>query len=398
MNIHSPKLFIEINNLEYIFSVGDKNEKDKFNLIYKLVSPMCGIENSRIINLDLVFNTIKKNVYIIEQKLNFTFTDVILIMDNFNCSFLNMSGFKKLNGSQILKENITYILNSLKSSVDEFEDKKTILHIFNSKYYLDGKKIENLPIGLFGDFYSHELSFCLMNNNDYKNLNKIFDKCNLKIKKILIKSFVEGSHIINKNKNLETFFQIQINKKNSQLIYFENGSLKLEQNYHFGSDLIINDISKVISLDKNIIKKIIINLIEDKNLEEQDLIKKDFFEGKNYRKIKKKLIFEIANARIQELAEIIIIKNINLLSYHKKEQVIFLKVADSSNLECFKESYKLFFSKKNFFKISFVENILTEDLIKNAYKLAHFGWRKEAVPVAHYRKSIIARIFDSLFN
>jgi cell division protein FtsA len=398
MNIHSPKLFIEINNLEYIFSVGDKSEKDSFKLIYKLASPMCGIENSRIINLDLVFSTIKKNVYLIEQKLNFTFTDVILIIDNFNCSFLNMSGFKKLNSSQILKENITYILNSLKSSVDEFEDKKTILHIFNSKYYLDGKKIENLPIGLFGDFYSHELSFCLMNNNDYKNLNKIFDKCNLKIRKILLKSFVEGSHIINKSHNLETFFQIQINKKNSQLIYFENSSLKLEQNYHFGSDLIINDISKVISLDKSIIKKIITNLTVDKNLEEKDLINRDLFEDKNYRKIKKKLIFEIANARIQELSEIIIIKNINLLNYHKKDQAIFLKVNDKSNLECFKENYKLFFSKKNFFKISFVENILSEDLIKNAHKLVHFGWKKEAIPVTHYRKSMIARIFDSLFN
>ena len=38
-------------------------------------------------------------------------------------------------------------------------EKKKIFHIFNSKFFLDKKKIENLPIGLFGDFYSHELSF-----------------------------------------------------------------------------------------------------------------------------------------------------------------------------------------------------------------------------------------------
>ncbi len=36
---------------------------------------------------------------------------------------------------------------------------KTIMHIFNSKSVLDGKNIENLPIGLFGDFYNHELTF-----------------------------------------------------------------------------------------------------------------------------------------------------------------------------------------------------------------------------------------------
>ena len=36
-------------------------------------------------------------------------------------------------------------------------------------------------------------------------------------------------------------------KINSQIFYFENDSLKFEQNFNFGSDLIINDISKITS-------------------------------------------------------------------------------------------------------------------------------------------------------
>ena len=34
-----------------------------------------------------------------------------------------------------MKENITYILNFLKSKINEVENKKTILHIFNTKIY-----------------------------------------------------------------------------------------------------------------------------------------------------------------------------------------------------------------------------------------------------------------------
>ena len=48
-----------------------------------------------------------------------------------------------------------------------FRRKKTILHIFNDKFILDQKNIENLPIGLFGNFYYHELCFFLFNTNDY---------------------------------------------------------------------------------------------------------------------------------------------------------------------------------------------------------------------------------------
>ena len=142
MEIYSPKLFLEINKSEYIFAAGDKNEKDDFKLIYKFVTPIQGIKNYKITDLEIVVNTIKKNILIIEQKFNFTFKDIILIIDNLDCSFSNLTGFKKLNGSQILKENITYILNSLKSNIDQTEENKNILHIFNSKYLLDKKKLK----------------------------------------------------------------------------------------------------------------------------------------------------------------------------------------------------------------------------------------------------------------
>lgn len=95
MQINSPKLFIEINNAEYIFAVGDENDKENFKLIYKSIVPIQGIKSSKIIDFNLVFNTIKKNIYIIEQKLNYTFKETILIINNFNYTFINLTGFKK---------------------------------------------------------------------------------------------------------------------------------------------------------------------------------------------------------------------------------------------------------------------------------------------------------------
>ena len=68
------------------------------------------------------------------------------------------------------------------------------------------KNIENIPIGLFGNFYSHELSFFLIDKNDYKNLKNLFEGCNLKIRNIVSKKFVEGAQLINTNENLDTFF------------------------------------------------------------------------------------------------------------------------------------------------------------------------------------------------
>ena len=119
-----PKLLISIGDLEISIIAGLIDEHNNFKLLEKLSFSIDGMNDNKISDIDKITNLIKKNILLIEQKVNHAFNNVILILDNLDISFLNLSGFKKLNGTQIHKENITYILNSLKSCVDEFEKKK----------------------------------------------------------------------------------------------------------------------------------------------------------------------------------------------------------------------------------------------------------------------------------
>ena len=393
----SLTLFLEISNLNYSFFVGKRDELNNFKIIHKSILPLNGIENNGISNFEKVYDTIKENVYIAEQKLSHTFKEIVLILDNFNPTFINLSGFKKLNGSQILRENITYILNTLKSCVDETESKKTILHIFNSKFYLDNKKVENLPIGLFGDFYSHELSFILINSNDEKNLKIIFDKINLKIDKILVKSFITGVNIISNHKKTDTFFYVRINENNTKIFYFENSSLKSEQYFKFGTDIIIKDISKITSLNIDTIKTILEKIEFSENNLEEELIEQNFFNDNFYRKIKKKLIYEIVLARVKEISEIILFKNINFVHYNKVSNNIFLELDDNSQLKSFKEIFKKTFSTQKKYNVNFI-NLSSEGMLNTANKIVHFGWKNEAIPISQSKKSKIARFFHTIFG
>ena len=112
-------LYLEINDSNYIFYVGVNNELNNYKIIHQLKIPLQGIENNRVSDLEKVFDTIKKNIFFIEKKIDYTFREIVLILDNFNHTFINLTGYKKLNGSQVLREKITYILNSLKSYIDE---------------------------------------------------------------------------------------------------------------------------------------------------------------------------------------------------------------------------------------------------------------------------------------
>ena len=140
MKNFSLKLFLEINFTDLVFLVGKNDENNNIDVAYELKVPLNGMDNKRITDFEKLFIAIKKNVYLIEQKFNYTFIEIVLILNNFNLTFINLSGYKKLNGSQILKENIIYILNTLKSYVVETEIKKETLHIFNTEFNLDKKK------------------------------------------------------------------------------------------------------------------------------------------------------------------------------------------------------------------------------------------------------------------
>lgn len=396
-NLH-PSLFIEINNFNYIFLVGTFDENHNLKINYKLSVPLQGIEKNRIFDLEKAYNCLKDNIYKIEQNLSLTFKEVILILENFNPIFVNLSGFKNLNGSQILRENITYILNILKSILIEEEKNKAILHMFNSQFTLDKKKIDNLPIGLFGDFYSHELSFTLISSNDLKNLKNIFDKCNLKIKKMLLKSFVKGAYLSNNNLDTETFFQVEINPNTSKIFYFENNSLKFEQNFNFGFDIIIKDITKVTSLKNDTVNTILCNTqFEDKILD-TSLVEKKLFKNETYRKIKKKLIYEIAKARVEEVVDIILFNNINFNYFKKTSKALFFEFNSELKIDCIKNLYKTALSQKNSLEIKFQEIFSIENTLKTANKLSNFGWKKEAIPVAESKKSLIVRLFDAIFG
>ena len=393
-----PKLLICIGDLEISIIAGYIDEHNNFKLLEKLSFSIDGMNDNKISDIDKTTNLIKKNILLIEQKVNHAFNNVILILDNLDISFLNLSGFKKLNGTQIRKENITYILNSLKSCVDEFEKKKKILHIFNSEHCIDNKKIDNLPIGLFGEFYSHELSFILINLNDYKNLINIFQKCNLNIKKILTESYIKGSHICNLHPETNTFYYIQINTNNCKIIYVKNDSIIFEEKFKFGTEIVEKDISKIISINLDMVKKILTSNVEIEKIKDDELIEKDYFIDQHFKKVKKKTIVDIAKARILELAELICIRNINLHEPKKNVRKIFLEINDLRHLNCFQNIYSSCFSHGNKFEVEILHNNKYEELLTTAYQIVHFGWKKEAIPFAKENGSFISRIFRDIFS
>jgi cell division ATPase FtsA len=239
----------------------------------------------------------------------------------------------------------------------------------------------------------------LIKNNDLKTIKQIFNKSNLNVKKILLKSFSEGVQLINENKNTETFFKIKMNKDSSNISFFYKSAFKYSENFKFGTNIILQDIAKICSLDNKIVKSFLSNNYFEKNIFEQnELLEEKYFTKGNYRKIRKKLILDIANARINEIASIILNKNINTKSFQLDNVKTYIIIKDELILNNFKENFRYCFSDNNNFQLNFINDFDINSSIINTANLSIYGWKKEAIPIVQTKSSLITRIFRSFFG
>ena len=189
-----------------------------------------------------------------------------------------------------------------------------------------------------------------------------------------------------------------MNNKNSYLSLFEKSSFKYTEKFNFGTDIIFNDINKVCNIEIDAIKKIFRDKTLNKELNQNDILEEKYFIGKNFRKIKKQLIIDIVNSRVEEILNIFINKNINSTYLKKGIKTVFFSIEDGLISENFSKNFQNFLSSTQFNDICLINNFRDEELFNRAAFLITHGWKKEAVPITVRKNSLITRIFKYLFE
>jgi len=399
MKLNEPYLIIDLNDNKIILLVISFNEKGDFKILKKIILESSGIQNGRIIDVEIVNRLLKKNINNAEEDLNYFFSNASVIINPNQISCLNVSGYKKLNGSQVLNEDIAYILNDIKKIILDSESNCSLVHLFNSNFSLDSDNLENLPIGLFGEFYNQNMTFFLVNKNILKNIKTVFNNCGLNIEKIILNSFVQGINLLSRNQSDKNFTILKLEKDRINISLFKNKSFVFTEDFNFGFNLILKDISKLCSLKIEEVKKFM-KEIELKNIIENNddsELEKKYFYISPYRKIKHRFILDIMTARLEELFEVCYKKNTNIKNLRNNDK-IYVYIYPSEyfkNIQYILEKSKITTSEC-IYNNSTDQNMLSA--LTGACELIGKGWEKEAIPVTDKKKSLISGFFSKLFS
>jgi len=388
MNFKDPIGIIELGNLN-IKCVIFRINNNKAEILSSSITPSEGIYNDVVINISKASKAIRscisnaeENAKILLKKIN-----VVFEQPDFLCTTFSKS--KKINGSKIHKGDIEFLLKEAKKQLVLNDSKKSIIHIFNYNYIVDGKTFVEEPIGVYADLLTHEITFISVPKNNLKNINQVFTDCDIEIERLISRTFALGVKLINE-KELEFGSAIlDLGSEKISFGIFKNLALVHSITFPIGINHITKDISKVCSLNLNESENIRNNIDflfqnNQKIFDESEYLKKIYFIDSSFRKISKNLILSVVKARLDEIFDILK-KQLIVPGFNLASRINLLLAGGGSNLLNIEKCFINFFGsnvkrvdKKSLQKDSDLKENF--DSCLGALEIIKDGWETEAIP------------------
>ena len=389
MKLEDPVGIIELGDVNLKCLIFKINKENNLEILSSIVTKSDGIHNGLVVNLKKASNSVRLIISKAEKTANISLKKINVVFEQSDFLCTNFSKQKKIGGSKIQRYDIEFLLREGKKQLILNDKTQSIIHIFNHNYMVDGKIFVEEPIDVFADTLSHEMTFITAPINNLKNINQVFIECDLEIERFISQTFALGAKLFNSNELRSGSVLLNLESKKISLGIFKNLALVHSSTLSFGIDYIINDISKVCSLNLEEAEKITNNFDfsfkNNQNLfDKNNYLKSIFFIKTNFRKISKNLILGVVKARLDEIFEMLK-KQLFIPGFNFNSVFNFLLAGERANLS------NLGIFTANFFdlsvnKIHLFNNEDRYNLEKDfascfgALKIIKDGWETEAIP------------------
>ena len=306
---------------------------------YKFVSEKKCSDNLNNLQESKISETIEEIVIEAEKNTNRHLKNLYVMTDNNSCLSVDISIKKKIDNTAVNKKIVENIIYEIKNIIEKSYTDFNIIHLIISKYILDNKSLDSLPLDMSAECLILEMKFILIKNTVEQDIRNHFKSSHVSVNRIYNSSYIKT---LSYNKNLDNFeIKVFIDigfKKTCNLIYKNNNLIFINQ-IPIGGQHITSDISKIMKKDLNDAEKI-------KTSFKQTNINLNNHESND-------LYIKIIHARVEEIIDLSFKNFISSdLLKNKKSILIFTGEGSkilSKNSIYLREEYN-FFDDMNFFE------------------------------------------------
>jgi cell division protein FtsA len=389
MNSENPIGIIELGNINLRCLIFRIDRDNKAEILSTSITPSEGIHNDVIVNLSKASKAVRFCIGKSEKKAKVLLKKINIVFEQTEFLCTKFSKHKKIDGSKIHKDDVTFLLKEAKKEIILNDKKQHIIHIFNHNYIVDGKIFVEEPINVYADSLTHEMTFITIPENNLKNINQVFNDCDIEIERLISRSFSLGAKLLNPQELEFGSSIIDLGFEKISLGLFKHFALVHSTTVPIGVNHMVKDVAKVCSLSleesQNIINNIDFSFEKKSKLfDEKNYLKDTYFLNSKFRKISESLIINIIRARLDEIFESLK-KQLIVPGFNLKSGINLIITGGGSNLLNIDKYFIDFFGSN--VKTTFKNNLKTnEDLDANfapcigALKIIKDGWETEAIP------------------
>ena len=285
-----------------------------------------GIHNSIIVNINDAIDSVRSCLAEVEKESQITLNKINVLIDPTEIMTTRLTKYKKISGSKIEKDDISFLLKEAKKQIELNDSKLSHIHIFNYKYVVDNKLFKDLPFNIYADQFSQENTFLSVPKNILKNISEAFHSCDIEIDQFISCSYALGACYFTQDQIDYGCGMVDIGYEKTSLALFKNSSLVHTASFPIGSNHITKDIARgcyLSEIETEIIKKDISIINKDQDSNKNEFLSDNYFSKTKFRKISSRFVKDIISARIDEILDKVF-KEINFLQTDSiKQNLIF---------------------------------------------------------------------------
>lgn len=178
-NDNDFKIFVFISLKKLIITVLNSNNQTIYKKEILLTKP------SNQLNFDIINKFLDENIFIIEKTLNKFVNNIFLILDYDNFFSVNLSLKNKTVLSELNNKDINSLLIEAKNECKKTLDGNKIIHAKIDKFIVNNIEYFSLPQKINCNNLSIDINFICLPIDFIKNLEKVFNKYQISISKII---------------------------------------------------------------------------------------------------------------------------------------------------------------------------------------------------------------------
>ncbi len=181
---------------------------------------------SNHINYEELDYFLHDNIFRIEKKLDNFIKKIQVIIDIDDFFIVKLSINKKGNENPINLKNLRYLVHEAKEDCKKTFGKRKIVHLIIKNYKVDNQNFSSLPKNMDHKIFSIDLEFISLSNEIIENLEKILNKYQISLERIVNSNYVREFLIDVENENIFSMTKKILSGHNLNEVFIVNKSTK----------------------------------------------------------------------------------------------------------------------------------------------------------------------------